>query len=85
MFIVYSKPNCTLCEQAKNLLVSKGMAFREIYFDVGQPKREGAEYVNVSEFKAKYPEAKTAPQIFVEEGDSVAHVGSFNDLRTRLC
>ena len=84
MYTVYSKPNCTFCDQAKSLLKAKGLEFREIHFDVGQPKVEGAEYVNVAEFKAKNPEAKTAPQIFVEEGDALVHVGGFTELRARL-
>lgn len=84
MYIVYSKPQCAYCEQAKSLLASKGLAYREIRFDVGQPKIEGAEYVNVAEFKAQYPQAKTAPQIFLEDGDTVTHIGGFTELRDSL-
>lgn len=84
MFIVYSKPNCPFCDQAKNLLRAQNLDYREIRFDVGQSKVEGAEYVNVAEFKAKYPDAKTAPQIFLEDGDNLVHVGGFAELRVRL-
>lgn len=84
MFTVYSKPNCTFCDQAKSLLKTKELTFREIHFDVGQPKIEGAEYVNVAEFKAKNPQAKTAPQIFVEEAGEQVYVGGFTELRARL-
>ena len=42
MYTVYSKPNCTFCDQAKSLLKAKGLEFREIHFDVGQPKVESA-------------------------------------------
>jgi len=80
MYIVYSKPQCTYCEQSKALLKSKGIDYKEIMFDVGQPKVEGMHYVNVAEFKAQYPQAKTAPQIF--EGDE--YVGGFAELRQRL-
>lgn len=84
MYIVYSKPQCTYCDQAKALLTAKGLEFREIRFDVGQAKIDGAEYVNVAEFKAKHPQAKTAPQIFLEDGDTVTHIGGFTELRDSL-
>ena len=84
MFIVYSKPNCTFCDQVKSLLSARGLAFREIRFDVGQSKEDGAEYVNVAEFKAKYPEAKTVPQIFLAEDQELVHVGGFTELKARL-
>ena len=80
MYIVYTKPQCTFCDQAKALLNTKGLAYREVHFDVGQSKEEGKEYVNVAEFKARYPQVKTAPQIF-EDTD---YVGGFPELRARL-
>ena len=84
MYIVYTKPNCTFCDQAKALLQDKHLAYREIHFDVGQPQVEGVDYVNVAEFKAKYPQAKTAPQIFSQVVDQLVYVGGFTELRTRL-
>lgn len=84
MYTVYTKPQCTFCDQAKALLKTKGLPYREIHFDVGQPKVDGAEYVNVAEFKAQNPQAKTAPQIFVEEGGAQVLVGGFTELRARL-
>ncbi len=84
MYTVYTKPQCTFCDQAKALLNTKGLPYREIHFDVGQPKVDGVEYVNVAEFKAQNPQAKTAPQIFVQEGDAQVHVGGFTELRARL-
>lgn len=84
MFTVYSKPNCTFCDKAKSLLALKGLAFREIHFDVGQSKVDGAEYVNVAEFKVNNPQAKTAPQIFVEERGALVYVGGFTELQARL-
>lgn len=84
MYTVYTKPQCTFCDQAKALLKTKGLPYREIHFDVGQPKVDGVEYVNVAEFKAQNPQAKTAPQIFVEEAGGQVLVGGFTELRARL-
>ena len=69
-----------IIKDAKALLKAKGLSYREVHFDVGQPKQEGEEYVNVAEFKARYPQVKTAPQIF-EDTD---YVGGFPELRARL-
>lgn len=80
MYIVYSKPQCAQCDQAKALLKSKNLEYTEVMFDVGQPKKEGVQYIAVAEFKAKYPQAKMAPQIFEDQ----EYVGSLPELRTRL-
>lgn len=84
MYIVYSKPRCTFCDQAKALLHSKNLPYREVMFDVGQEKLEGVEYVKIVDFKHKYPNAKQAPQIFVETDSGLEHVGSFPELKARL-
>lgn len=65
-FTVYSKPACGFCDKAKALLSSKGISYSEKIFDVGQPKVEGKEYVDLGAFKQSYPEVKSVPQIFVE-------------------
>lgn len=80
MYTVYTKPQCTFCDQAKALLTFRGLPYKEIHFDVGQTKEAGKEYVNVAEFKSRYPQVKTAPQIF--DGDD--YVGGFQELRARL-
>jgi glutaredoxin len=64
MFIVYSKPNCPACEQAKALLKSKGLAYEELVLDVGQPKVDGVKYITVQELKALLPGVRTVPVIF---------------------
>ena len=40
MLTVYSKANCTFCDQAKNLLQSKGIAFEERKLGDGWTKEE---------------------------------------------
>ena len=80
MFIVYSKPNCTFCQQAKQLLTSKKLEYKEIEIDVDQPQVPGKTYVPASELKAKVPDARTVPQIFDDE----KHIGGFTELREYL-
>lgn len=79
-FIVYSKPACVQCDMAKNFLKSKGISYKEIELDVGQPKVPGKIYEDVGTFKAANPDAKTAPQIFVDG----KRIGGFNELRQML-
>jgi glutaredoxin len=80
MFTVYSKPNCTFCNQAKQLLTSMKLEYREIEIDVGQTKVLGKTYVPASELKEKVPTARTVPQIFDDE----QYVGGFTELKTYL-
>lgn len=80
MFHVYSKPNCTFCDQAKALLSAKGLPFQEFVLDVGQPKSEGSTYISRDELLALIPTARTMPQIMA--GDE--YVGGFAELKTRL-
>lgn len=80
MFVVYSKPQCPYCDQAKALLKIKGLDYREVILDVGQSKEEGKTYMPVQDFKSQYPLAKTVPQIF----KGVIHIGGFNELKKHL-
>jgi glutaredoxin len=69
--IVWSKYQCTFCEQAKSLLTSKGIEFEERKIGDGYTKEELLEAV---------PTARTVPQIFLD-GELV---GGFNELKERL-
>jgi glutaredoxin len=80
MFTVYTKPNCTYCEQAKKLLESKNIPYETINVDVGQPKVEGQKYVTVQELKEAIPTAMTVPQI-LQEGRLI---GGFRELQQFL-
>lgn len=80
MYIVYSKPNCTYCEQAKQLLKAKNLVFEERVIDVGQPKVDGTIYVTVDEVRQRAPSAKSVPQIFLDD----RLVGGFTELRAEL-
>ena len=69
--IVWSKYQCTFCEQAKSLLTQKGIEFEERKIGDGYTKDELLEAV---------PTARTVPQIFLD-GELV---GGFNELKERL-
>jgi glutaredoxin len=69
--IVWSKYNCTFCEQAKQLLDSKGIVYEERKIGDGYTKEELLEAV---------PTARAVPQIFLDD----EYIGGFNELRKKL-
>lgn len=80
MYTIYSKPNCTFCVQAKQLLELKSLSYTEIELDVEQEKIDGKTYAPVSVLKEKVPLAKSVPQIFLNE----EYIGGFTELRNFL-
>lgn len=83
-YFVFSKPNCTYCDQAKALLEAKGKDFEVIMLDVGQPKTEGMKYISRDEVLAMFPNARTMPQISALQDNVSWHVGGFTELRAQL-
>jgi len=69
--IVWSKNNCSYCDQAKALLTSKGIQFEEKKIGEGWTKEELLEAV---------PTARSVPQIFLGE----EYVGGFPELKQKL-
>jgi glutaredoxin len=69
--VVWSKYNCTFCEQAKALLKQKGIAFEEKKIGDGYTKEELLEAV---------PTARTVPQIFLDDN----LIGGFTELKAHL-
>lgn len=69
--IVWSKYNCSFCEQAKALLKQKNIEFEERKIGDGYTKEDLLESV---------PTARTVPQIFLD-GELV---GGYTELRQRL-
>jgi glutaredoxin len=69
--IIWSKQNCTFCDQAKMLMNNKGIAFEERKIGEGWTREQLLEAV---------PNARTVPQIFLD-GELV---GGFTELRTKL-
>ena len=66
--IVWSKDNCTFCDQAKALLKQRNIAYEE--------KKIGHGYTR-EDLLAAVPTAKTVPQIFVNKN----YIGGFTELR----
>lgn len=69
--VVWSKYNCTFCDQAKALLDSKGIPYEEKKIGDGYTKEELLEAV---------PTARSVPQIFLDE----QYVGGFPELKAKL-
>ncbi|GAA4715220.1 glutaredoxin 3 [Sphingomonas lutea] len=65
---IYSKTFCSYCWQAKRLLDSKGVAYKEILLDGGGPERD----VMISRANGR----TTVPQIFIDD----RHIGGCGDL-----
>jgi glutaredoxin len=66
--IVWSKDNCTFCDQAKALLKQRNIAYEEKKIGHGYTREDLLEAV---------PTARTVPQIFVNNN----HIGGFTELR----
>lgn len=69
--VVWSKYNCSFCEQAKALLKQKNIEFEERKIGDGYTKEDLLESV---------PTARTVPQIFLD-GELV---GGYTELKQRL-
>jgi glutaredoxin 3 len=69
--IIWSKTNCSYCDQAKQLLTMKGIVFEE--------RKIGSEWTKEQLLEA-VPTARSVPQIFLDE----QYVGGYNELKQRL-
>ena len=69
--VIWSKYNCTYCDQAKALLTQRGIQFEEKKIGDGYTKEELLEAV---------PNARTVPQIFLD-GELI---GGFTELKAKL-
>lgn len=69
---VWSKTPCPICDQAKALLKQRGIDYEERNITEGAWTRE--------QLLEAVPNARTVPQIFINE----QLVGGFNELRTHL-
>lgn len=80
LFTVYTQPSCPFCDQAKALITSKGHTYQEMILNIGQKQLEGKTYVPLTQFKEKFPHAKSVP--LITEGRTV--VGGFEQLKKFL-
>ena len=67
MYTIYSKPSCSYCSQAKQLLEMKQLPF--VYKNLGT-------HYNLDEFMELAPNAKSFPQVF-KDGKCI---GGYSDL-----
>ena len=68
---VWSKPACPYCTKAKNLLKMKGIEYEE---------KNIAEGHDIQEMLKLVPNARTMPQIFIDD----KHVGGYDQLEKFL-
>lgn len=68
---IYSKNNCTFCEQAKQILRMHGKDFLEYKLDEDYTREI---------LLSKFPEAKTYPVVVVDG----FHIGGFEQLKKQL-
>lgn len=68
MITVYSKENCPNCEQAKNILTSKGIAFEVVMIDVGGADGLLAHEFMRSEGHRSVPQIYKDGKLFVQNG-----------------
>ena len=69
--VVWSKPGCPQCVCAKQLLKTKGIEYEE---------KNIAEGYKIQDLLELVPNAKTMPQIWLDE----QHIGGFSDLQKKL-
>jgi len=69
--IIWSRYNCSFCDQAKMLLQQKGIPYEERKIGDGYTKEDLLEEV---------PNARSVPQIFLE-GE---YVGGYTELKNKL-
>jgi glutaredoxin 3 len=70
--IVWSKDQCSYCDQAKALLKQKGISYEERNITSGNWTRE--------QLLEAVPDARSVPQIFLDE----KFIGGFNELKRHL-
>ena len=71
MYTIYSKPGCSNCTAAKNLLTSKSIPFVEMDITDEETKNR---------LLTEVPHARTVPQIFYNE----TYIGGYNELSERI-
>lgn len=71
MYTLYTKDNCSHCDQAKNLLRAAGLPFETIKL---------GEDITREELLAKIPTARTMPQVLKDE----VPIGGYAELKQML-
>ena len=79
-YTLYSKPGCSFCVKAKDLLSSKNLPYQEIVLDMGQEIPAEKTKIAVDFFKSSFPTVRTLPLILVDGHP----LGGFTELRASL-
>jgi glutaredoxin 3 len=74
-FLIYSKPNCSFCTRAKALLTVKGYEYYEQIL--------GEDYTR-DDLLSWFPNARTVPQIELEDEGSTTYIGGYTELVSYL-
>ena len=69
--VIWSKPACGYCVKAKSLLKNKGIEYEE---------KNIAEGHNIQDMLALVPNARTMPQVWLDE----EHIGGYDQLEANL-
>ena len=69
--VIWSKPACPFCVKAKNLMKMKGIEYEE---------KNIAEGHDIQELLTLVPNAKTMPQIWLDD----KHIGGYKELEAKL-
>jgi len=72
---IYTKGYCGFCTKAKKLLEKHGLEYDE--YKLEQPEL-------MESFRAKFPTAKTVPQIVCVTDGNEEYVGGFTELAQKL-
>ncbi len=80
MYVIYSKPGCSYCEKAKDLLDSYGLFYEERILDMGQEKDPSRVYYTIGELQTIVPNVRTVPQVFF----AGKLIGGYSQLKERV-
>jgi len=76
MYWIYGRYNCIFCDRAKALLSRHPHNFTFVDIEANDGNR--------AVFEARFPDAKTVPQIVYESSDKLQVIGGFDDLYKHL-
>lgn len=80
MYLIYSKPNCTFCEKAKNLLKQKDIPYKALNLDQDFTKEELIDHFQQTH--GIIP--RTMPQIVFKDDTKETYIGGFAELEMRV-
>lgn len=70
-YIIYSRPHCTFCDQAKSLIESKGHTYQEVII---------GENITKEEFLEMFPGQRTVPVVILDG----QNIGGYTELTEQI-